>query len=1755
MPRWLIKLPNGERYQIESERELTPEEINQALGVSQPEPQEAAPEPVEPEKTSAAGAFGRSAAAGVIPAGGSLAGAIAGAKLGAAIPIPHPLVKAGFALGGGLIGAIAGGIGASKGQEAVAEAVAPEATQQFMESLARGQEEHPVASLAGRFASAVPVFTVSPGKALSEVAALAKGGAAARQAAISLAAKTGAGGAMGVVSPLLEGQTPTLAGVAEMAAFPLVFGQPRFWRGAPPPTAKAPPKRETAKTETKAEPVPLTPEQEAVDIARLEKEMGETPEPPAEPIPAPKPPAPPAPEVRREPNLFKELTDEQLYDRLQEFRGRYKPGGKVPNVITQIREELAHRAGKPEGTLWGNFGFLEESSRPPAPEVAAVKPEGPKAELSPPAAVETAAAEPVVEAKPAVAETPATPVEAKPPATVKQPWEMTRSEALADAKEKAKVELEQMGPQQPMYLRGKGGKAIDNPKYDVERSTRADLADTIKAEDTSEWWNLMGVNHPLTIHRRIVEKALREGKPVPPEVLKDYPDLQKPPAPPETGKIYEQNIEAVSKSSEVGTGQKVPSTEKVSQAPKARTLITDSKTGKTRRLLPVEQEFLDSHGVTIQEAIAKGSIRPVKEISRYGKERVVGYQPNAADSYQFGSAHEAMVKQKELRAIAESKITPDEKLRESVWKDMTDAEHRSVRQDPRIFELPNGALDWEVLKPFAEKQGKTQPTPPPQAAKMVEQEVKQVARSELQAADDFAGKASSEAEKATVAWATHVEDVVNPLKAKIRKIQSEVGQMAGDAKRTLPETKGKSKLTKKAFFEQYGVNSMDEANALYKRKNAEWAELEKQLEAAEVKRRELELVKERRGKEWSSAATRAGELRRQVYPKVKEGDVGQPPPAAPGAETGNVNRPGPGGLSPSEFAERQAGADRVPPPSNPPVAVDGGSAPKPEVVRANRDLNILNRINSGQWNFYFGRLGQAAKSAWERLALGEFKMRESIQRDVMQFVDEPLKQLPRPLRKQSGKLFTEIMDGKTMESIESEWQGKPQGEVVIEQARRVKTRLEEIRTTMRDIKRDSLNRKLNGMSKEDLSDLFRKNIDENVDITNYSKESLADALTMESIPDGWGISDGSYLPHVFFGQWKVTVKLPGQDVNQFVTRSETPHEAEAKIYKMTKANPELRNAEFKVELDTVVPADMLRLGDRQFWRMIGRMKEQGQGEVDPKAAVQGIIGRKATKEKYFGATKRREGYEGYSKDYQRLMTAYLNGFHRWKELTAANREVQPLIEQVRQEGRPNAAQRLEDILDNLWGKPTRTTLEFDAKLRTIPIVRDFVKPLALDRWAKMANALTTNLTLRTLRFGVVNRLQPLQGLYPLVGERILTQAKIKQHTPEGRALLEEAGVTVDPGQYAGEHSSRYGIEKVIERMSGERSNQELAFLAMYQHGIESGKSHPEAIRYAKLRGQLGTQFTPLVVDTPQLFEGPVGRVLFQFKRFPVKQVELISQMAADKDIPALARLVLTYAAIGGASVFMRQAFQDQESRLRLKRKLDKEYGEKTADAIMYGLPGMVGADISGSIALGDEPFGSNIYEKIGRTAVGPGPSLAIETARSVAKEPRVPMSPGERALATARKIPTLKPLVEIIGLANDNIDIQTPDGEVKYRRALRDAIAGLGSFRSANEANIQTAVAGIMEIEKEMSTLKNRYFVALRQSPEAVAEVRSEIKSFNERWPEAALGHKQLNDYVKYRRRNEIKTDAERIAEGRMKRMLPESQRIRPQKAVRGMNP
>lgn len=902
----------------------------------------------------------------------------------------------------------------------------------------------------------------------------------------------------------------------------------------------------------------------------------------------------------------------------------------------------------------------------------------------------------------------------------------------------------------------------------------------------------------------------------------------------------------------------------------------------------------------------------------------------------------------------------------------------------------------------------------------------------------------------------------------------------------------------------------------------------------------------------STAPTAPTYYPKQGISKADKAEVARilasPEPVTPA----DVGRIGPGAMSVTQpaaqiaAAQRAISAGQVPPSAKPPpLVIPATASPDVNVIRKNADMTTFNKVNSGQWTFGFGRLGAAAKSAWEKMALAEFKMRADIGKDVLQTVRHPLSMLPRNLRKAGGKVFFDQLDGRDMPDIVREWSNKKGGAEVIKAAEIVKTRLEEIRATIRDVKRDSYRRSLLALDKPALEAMWQQKINATTGWQNQTKATLADGLTLNEFPDDWGITTG-YLPHIFMGSWRVELLPPGSNQSAFVFRANTVAEARARIADMVRKDPSLANAPFNIDGDVVLSSDMIRLGDAKFWRLISQIKDQlGVKGAVAKDALTGVIGRKAGKQKGWGNLLERQGYKGYSNDFETMLPKYLHGFHRWKVLTELNNEVQPLIEQVAREGRPRAAIRLTDIMGQLWGTPAESTLLFDNLLRRIPGLRDRVKPLALERISRNIRSMTSGLALSTLRFFTVNRLQPLQGLYPMVGERLMVKAKLLQHSKDGRKLLDAAGVAFDPGQYAPERSLSSRATELRERVSGERSNQEIAFLAMYHHGKERGLGHPEAVNYGKLRGQLMTQFTPLVADTPPLLGGPVTATLFQFKRFPIKQAELLAQMTLEGNVSGMARWLGVMALLGGAGYFMRQAvLPSDETKKRFREYTREAVGDTGSDFLMYGLPGLVGADITGSITLGDDFYGKNVYEKAGRQLAGPAVSMTANMIQALMTEPRESVTLDQHLIDLARRIPFLKQFAELAaldpwgGFANPDFDVRTPAGQVRYRKTLKEALMGLGAFRTSAESNTALAVDAAIEISQKQRDLMNEFYVQAT-SPTGITDAALEkINDYNALWPEVAITPKQLKAYIHSRAKDQGKTQSERLLGNKFRRML-----------------
>lgn len=854
------------------------------------------------------------------------------------------------------------------------------------------------------------------------------------------------------------------------------------------------------------------------------------------------------------------------------------------------------------------------------------------------------------------------------------------------------------------------------------------------------------------------------------------------------------------------------------------------------------------------------------------------------------------------------------------------------------------------------------------------------------------------------------------------------------------------------------------------------------------------------------------------------------------AEVGHGSSVGPGAAASVEFTQRQ----RTPPPNTPTPTAPAGAPITPQVVRKATDLGFSRFFHSPQYIFRFTQLGKLAQNIWERMATAEQAIRTGAGRDIQFIVEDVISHLPRELRKKGGQAFYELLDGRPMSEIEAQFEGEPGGEKVIAMAERVKTRLEDIRVTIRETKREEYTRYIMGQPKSAVFQMYTTTIDANAEYDMITKADMAYALSRTEFPDDWGIADGTYLPHIFFGKWRVTAQVQGEPEPRFVTRVDTPGLGKAHIAQAVQADPALANAQFSIAPDMVLPTDMVRLAGGRFWRLVNDMAEQFEvGKAEITQAIRGNIGRQASKQKWFGNLRERLGAAGYSKEYKRVMSAYLLGFHRWLHLSRLNREVVPDIEQLKN-SRPNAAKELTSLLEYLWGQPATSTLNLDASLQRfndrilvpyVPFLADRIKPLLLDRWTRGLRTAIAMAHLTTVRFmGLVNRLQPFQTLLPLAKEGLFWRAKVLQHTEAGRELLDRYGVTFDIGQY-GEAATKTKLAALRERLSGERSNQELAFLAGYIHYTDLGYGPDEAARLAFLNFQLRTQFTPLMVDTPPWLRGPVVATIFQYKRFTLKTLDLGASMLKEKEFGGLARMLLAYLVFGGLGFYLKALFMDDDTAKQVKREMNEHLGKNGADLVYYGLPGTLGIDLSGSLSVIDHPRGDeNLFGYIGRQAVGPGVSTAVNIFGVLTKEEREALAAIDRIEAGMRKVPALRPMAELIALEQSDTDIRTADGEILYKRTIAEVIKSMGAFRTTGESANQQALNATMELKHRTAGLLNALYLASQKDDVAIEKAYQEIERFNAAWPDMAITPLRIKTYIANRFNRQGQTELERQA-------------------------
>lgn len=668
--------------------------------------------------------------------------------------------------------------------------------------------------------------------------------------------------------------------------------------------------------------------------------------------------------------------------------------------------------------------------------------------------------------------------------------------------------------------------------------------------------------------------------------------------------------------------------------------------------------------------------------------------------------------------------------------------------------------------------------------------------------------------------------------------------------------------------------------------------------------------------------------------------------------------------------------------------------------------------------------------------------------------------------------------------------------------------------------------------------------------TFLNKEQVALQLAEADIPDSWG-RQWAHIQHIFFGQYKLKV-LDAKGKPHFIGTAETQAEAVDKLLtwsEQKKADGEsLAGVRLTVDRDFHMPYDVARLSAAQYYHVQKSLKDALQaerGEIED--ATRGIIGKKASKQKFWGALLQRKGAEGFSMDFQRVWRTSITQYVRWKRLSEMNAKVTPMIEDLRAEGLPGWADHLEFWRDNVMGRKRSTAATWlDDRLARVPGLGQHVKPFLLERMASAIKTVNYFRHLQTLRFYVVNSLQPLQTLWPVVGEKGFLRAVKRYYSKEGQDILHTYGIETETkfketGLIAAKKTKGWSPAALSERR-----NQGLAFLALYDQGKRLGMPEGAAAQYARLRGQVFTQFAFSPADVPKFMRGNLGGLVFQYKRFTVKNIELVFRLLHEGSYGGVARWVTALLGVGGASVFLRiTAGLPMVGFLTYKayKWVEEHYGKDTADVLHHGLPGLVGIDVSGSVTPVDVPYGETVAEKVGTLVLGPtGQTIQrlVTDLRNtdIAKDTGV-LSRGLQSLVDAS--PTFKQFSYLIkALRQDTSNLDSKQREA-YQLEVADLWKKALGFMPETEALQRMQIAAMLDVKERYDKQLDR--IALARLAGDDEEAARLIVQWNALWPEAPIGVNDANQRVKGRRQSAQETKTQRTYEvlpKKIRRVFPE---------------
>ncbi|MDR1649030.1 MAG: hypothetical protein LBR71_02110, partial [Synergistaceae bacterium] len=472
-----------------------------------------------------------------------------------------------------------------------------------------------------------------------------------------------------------------------------------------------------------------------------------------------------------------------------------------------------------------------------------------------------------------------------------------------------------------------------------------------------------------------------------------------------------------------------------------------------------------------------------------------------------------------------------------------------------------------------------------------------------------------------------------------------------------------------------------------------------------------------------------------------------------------------------------------------------------------------------------------------------------------------------------------------------------------------------------------------------------------------------------------------YVPH-FFHSWRVM--RDGKILTSFRSMAEAVNAAED----MLKDNKDNKSPGGKLR---IVPAlddfggqakiDAVTLGDMQYFKLsnsVAEAMEMTVGEARDFLS-QNDVARMRNRSRVFKNAWQRKGYAGFDTDMEYALRHYLNLSARYLAMNKLKHNGINLFE--RTFGRfgndhKGLARYAKNFLNDVLGNPSNIEETLNRWIRE-SWVGEHIPDWIGDRPATMGANMLAGVVAQA-KLGVLNvsaglmNLTQLNGTQAIIGPIYTARgmAEYLRPTLATRRLYREAGIEENismenPSGYSRAHNLRGALAgasmSVFRSIDG--MTRKTTLIGAYRKALADGKSRAEAIEYAKKVND-DVNFDYSVADTPEFIRraGPIGTLLFQFKKYGIKQAELglpfVGKLKGAEQARFWAGQLLLSGLVGLPGFeLIKNIFKwmfDDDIEMEMKKMVSESpLPPALKKTVLYGALANAGVDIGRRVGMGD----------------------------------------------------------------------------------------------------------------------------------------------------------------------------------------------------------